>query len=936
MNNTRRSVFALLVVGLLAGPVLAGFSGTDVFLPSVGAKPGVPPAVWYTTVWVHNPNATPANVTFYLLERQENLAPRTFTDAIPAGDTKRYDNAVKSMFGVETFGAIRVTANVKVMVGSRIYSQSGALEDSVGQFFAGVPASFALAQGESTELTGVWQTKPDGDSVFRYNFGFVEVTGTGSATVQVQVKDDTGALLGSKSYTVRRWEQMQKQFKDEFPGVNTSNARLTVAVTGGTGKVIAFGSQVAQGSQDPSTFEMLFKDELLAENSPGGGTITGVTAGAGLTGGGSSGSVTLDVGAGAGIQVDANTVGLADGGVSSAKLADNAVTSAKIADGAVASADVGFNYAGSSSKGGPASDLGCSTCVSSGEIADGAVTKAKLSASGGTSGQVLGTDGTNLVWQTASGGLTLPWKGSVSAPDVAFEVTNQSPGGVGVRGVVASGLAVAGRAGTGTFVMPGSQTETVAVVAMGLGNAWGVAAGSPSGIAVATASETGTGVLGQSSSGRGVWGISSSAEGVYGHSQSGTAVKAEVASGTAVNATRDGGTSLGKLGTATEGVFGHHMTCGGAVRGVLGVSTCTSNQGELGTPTAGVIGSSPGMYGVVGRLGSGTSFASKPQAGVWGDASGGAGVYGSSSTSHGVQGVASGPGYGVMGSGPNTGVYGDGGSQGVWGVSGSGAGVLGTSQSNSGVVGVCTGSGCTGVTGTSSNGAGIRGTSTDGYGVHGSSSSGDGLRGESGGGGKSGVYGVNSNGSGYGIFGRNTGGGLAGGFDGGVQIWGNLNVTGTKNFVIDHPLDPENKVLRHAAVESSEVLNVYSGNVVTDGEGRAVVELPAWFEAINTDFRYQLTVIGRFAQAIVAQKVENNRFVIQTNVGNVEVSWQVTARRNDGWMRAHPFAVEDEKPTEEGGRYLVPEAYGHEASAGTGAVPSAGGAPGSSSHTQRR
>ncbi len=99
-----------LVLLTLAAPCFAGFSGTDVFLPSVGARPGVPPAVWYTTVWVHNPNPTAANLTFYLLERQENLSPRSYTDTIPAGDTKRYDNAVKTFFGVEVFGAIRVTA----------------------------------------------------------------------------------------------------------------------------------------------------------------------------------------------------------------------------------------------------------------------------------------------------------------------------------------------------------------------------------------------------------------------------------------------------------------------------------------------------------------------------------------------------------------------------------------------------------------------------------------------------------------------------------------------------------------------------------------------------------------------------------------------------------------------------------------------------------
>lgn len=62
--------------------------------------------------------------------------------------------------------------------------------------------------------------------------------------------------------------------------------------------------------------------------------------------------------------------------------------------------------------------------------------------------------------------------------------------------------------------------------------------------------------------------------------------------------------------------------------------------------------------------------------------------------------------------------------------------------------------------------------------------------------------------------------------------------------------------------------------------------------ALNTDFRYQLTVIGRFAQAIVEKKVDDNRFTIRTNVGGVEVSWQVTARRNDAWMKAHPFEVE--------------------------------------------
>jgi hypothetical protein len=152
--------------------------------------------------------------------------------------------------------------------------------------------------------------------------------------------------------------------------------------------------------------------------------------------------------------------------------------------------------------------------------------------------------------------------------------------------------------------------------------------------------------------------------------------------------------------------------------------------------------------------------------------------------------------------------------------------------------------------------------------------------------------------------------GLAGSFIGDVLITGNLNVTGTKNFKIDHPLDPENKYLVHAAIESSEVLNVYSGNVQTNAQGEATVTLPEWFEALNKDARYQLTVVGTFAQAIVAEKVKQNRFTIRTNAPNVEVSWQVTGVRADAVMRQRPFKAEEEKPERERGHYLNPEAYG--------------------------
>ena len=151
--------------------------------------------------------------------------------------------------------------------------------------------------------------------------------------------------------------------------------------------------------------------------------------------------------------------------------------------------------------------------------------------------------------------------------------------------------------------------------------------------------------------------------------------------------------------------------------------------------------------------------------------------------------------------------------------------------------------------------------------------------------------------------------GRAGVFFGNVEIIGSLNVSGTKNFKIDHPLDPENKYLYHAAIESSEVLNVYSGNVITNENGEATVRFPDWFESINRDFRYQLTVVGTFAQAIVADEIQNNRFTIRSNAPGVKVSWQVTGVRSDALMRKQPFKVEEDKPERERGTYLSPQAF---------------------------
>lgn len=156
-----------------------------------------------------------------------------------------------------------------------------------------------------------------------------------------------------------------------------------------------------------------------------------------------------------------------------------------------------------------------------------------------------------------------------------------------------------------------------------------------------------------------------------------------------------------------------------------------------------------------------------------------------------------------------------------------------------------------------------------------------------------------------------SGSGLAGSFTGDVSVIGNLTVSGTKHFKIDHPLDPANRYLYHASVESSEVLNVYSANAVLDENGEAKVQLPEWLESVNKDFRYQLTAIGAAAPNLhIAQEIQNHSFRIAGGAAGMKVSWQVTGVRNDAWEKAHPMVVDVPKPAAERGYYLSPELFG--------------------------
>jgi len=338
------------------------------------------------------------------------------------------------------------------------------------------------------------------------------------------------------------------------------------------------------------------------------------------------------------------------------------------------------------------------------------------------------------------------------------------------------------------------------------------------------------------------------------------------------------GNSTGVQGNSTSG-FGVQGTSPSGV-GVVGFS-------DTGI---GMVGTSPG-FGVRG-FSSNIGVSGTSTSGVFG-----VGVEGSTDAGYGVVGTST-DGFGVVGgSSSGTGVVGSGTEVGVEGSSNSGVGVSGFSSSSAGVRGTSHAGAGTGMEGFSPSGLGVSGTSTSGFGVLGWSDTGIGVRGVS-----------TSEELGFGVFAE---GQVAGLFNGPVDVFGDLIVVnGNKPFKIDHPLDPPNKYLLHNAVEAPERKNVYDGLARLDEEGAAWVELPEWFEALNGDFRYQLTAVGGAMPNLhVAEEVSENRFKIAGGQEGMKVCWQLTGTRKDPWAAANPFEVEQEKPQEERGRYLEPGLY---------------------------
>ena len=460
-------------------------------------------------------------------------------------------------------------------------------------------------------------------------------------------------------------------------------------------------------------------------------------------------------------------------------------------------------------------------------------------------------------------------------------------GGIGVSGKCTSpsGLGV-----SGVCVAPSALSLPTG---LGLG---GLPVFRGAGVLGSTNATAVSGVGGLSDSGQGVYGPSSSSSGVYGTSTDFDAVVGETNSNahagvTGRNLTTGAAGGVGVYGTGGQyaGKFdGALLVNGAATTGTLTVNGAANVTGVTGTLTAltvNVANMAAGTIAIAAFGGDIGVSAAGNTIGIRAESQtlqGGTGVFGYGTTS------PSAPENGGIG------VYGFGGAFGVAGLVNNptappppGPVTVSTEfRGMAGVYGECRAS----VQGSWSQ-AGVKGYSTGAGGA--------GVSGTGGGDSLCGVLAYAQNGIGILAGSGAATNPIAGRFEGGVQITGTLTKS-AGGFRIDHPLNPEDQYLQHSFVESPDMMNVYCGTAVLDDGGEAEVKLPDWFEALNREFRYQLTCVGKFVPVFISKEIAHNKFGIAGGAAGIKVCWQVTGVRHDAYAEQHRLAVEIDKDTDVG------------------------------------
>lgn len=233
---------------LVVSPVLRGSTtSTRYVVPGVAdLNNGL--ASWRSDLRIYNDSTAPANATLTYYPQGNPGAPMTAAITLAPGEVRAIDNSLQSLYNLTNSGgsiAITTPANANLVVTARTYNQTA--NGTFGQFIPAVTPKESVGASDNRSLQLLQLEHSDR---FRTNIGLSETTGN-AATAEVSVIQPDSKVIPVIQIPLAANEFRQFSLADFGLG-NVYNARVTVRVTDGAGKVTAYGSVIDQITQDPT------------------------------------------------------------------------------------------------------------------------------------------------------------------------------------------------------------------------------------------------------------------------------------------------------------------------------------------------------------------------------------------------------------------------------------------------------------------------------------------------------------------------------------------------------------------------------------------------------------------------------------------------------------------------------------------------------------
>jgi hypothetical protein len=224
-------------------------TGKRFVVPGV-AELTTPVSNFHTSMDILNSSASPASVTLSFAPNGGS-APAPVTMTLAAGELKNFANVLPDLWRLDGVGGAVVATTDKdtpLVLTARTYSRDGN-GGTFGQFIPGVGAADSVGLGERSLQVVQLENSP----AYRTNLGLVEVTGN-PVTVDVAAYTPDSKVAAHVSITLQPGQFLQRG--SIFPSMgfsnNVYNGRIAVTVTGGTGRVAAYGSVIDNRTSDPT------------------------------------------------------------------------------------------------------------------------------------------------------------------------------------------------------------------------------------------------------------------------------------------------------------------------------------------------------------------------------------------------------------------------------------------------------------------------------------------------------------------------------------------------------------------------------------------------------------------------------------------------------------------------------------------------------------